>query len=114
MRDSTGQLDLLRFPAPSAPGSESSRRAAERMTVERRRPQWAKVLEALARCRFAVSREELSRLTGIKEASLCGRLYELAPLYVEVSSMSCISAAGEKVNGYRISEAGRRRLAEAA
>lgn len=114
----TGQPSLFpdyRAPAPSAPGSESSRRAAERMTVERRRPRWLQILEALAAARYAISREELSHRTGIKESTLCGRLNELAAaLCVDVSEGSCISAAGERVNGYRISESGRRRLSEAA
>lgn len=109
------QLDLLRFAAPIAPGSESSRRAAEQMTVAKRRPVWLRVLEELSRRRYAVSREELSRLTGIKESTLCGRLMELkTALCVEASPMSCLSSAGVRVDGYRITACGRQRIAGAA
>jgi AraC-like DNA-binding protein len=104
----------LRLKAPHAPGSESSRRAAERMTVAKRTPQWWKVLEALGAVRYGLTREELSRRTGIKETSLCGRLYELAPLYVQVSKLSGISSADVTVDTYRITAAGRARLSEAA
>jgi hypothetical protein len=85
------------------------------MTVEKRRPQWYAILEALDGMRYAVSREELSRLTNIKECSLCARLAELhVALCVDISSGSCLSAAGVQVDGYRLTQCGRDRLKEAA
>lgn len=105
----------IRSPAPSAPGSESSRRAAR--AIDPHRPgQYRTVLLALAL--FAddapVSREALSGITGIKESSLCGRLYELAPLWVEVVPDSCVARSGLTVDGYRLTKHGRGRVEAAA
>jgi hypothetical protein len=106
------QLDI-RFDPPGAPGSETSRLAAARMTQAKRRPQWYAILEALSGCRYAISREELSIRTGIKESSLCARLAALhTALCVDISSGSCLSSAGVAVDGYRVSEAGRARLVD--
>lgn len=85
------------------------------MTVAKRQPQWVKVLTALGGVRYAISREELSQRTGIKESALCARLSELAAaLSVEVSPGSCLSSAGVHVDGYRLTASGRARLREAA
>lgn len=102
------QPSLFDRPAPAARGSASSRAAAARMTVEKRLPQWLRILEVLRAERAAISRESLSKATGIKESSLCARLDDLRDdECIEVSPSSCVSDAGVTVDGYRITARGR-------
>ena len=103
----------IRSPAPSAPGSEPSARAARAADRFRKGQNYQVMLTLAALDRGAVlSREEISERTGIKESSLCGRLSDLAPLWVEPVEDACKAKSGVTVTGYRITELGRQRLRE--
>lgn len=109
----TATLDLfavrapnIRTPAPSAPGSPSSRRGA--LAVEPgRATQHRRVLLALYRHGGTMSREQLAAATDIKESSLCGRLADLEPLWVVSRDDAITSAAGVLVKGYQLTPNGR-------
>lgn len=98
----------IRTPAPIAPGSESSQ-AGARNVRPRRTNQFDKILGVLAEREDPISRELLCALTGIRESSMCGRLSELEPIWVERVENACKSRAGVNVNGYRLTAAGRDR-----
>jgi hypothetical protein len=99
----------IRFPAPSAPGSESSRDAAEAVDPFRR-PDWIKILRCLANLPAGrvLSREEIAARTEIKECACCARISELVPYWVEVVKKSVIAKSKKPVDGYRLSSAGRK------
>lgn len=116
MKSSSLSLDLfdvnapdIRVPAPTAPGSESSRAGALNVRP-RRTNQFEKILGVLADRDEPISRELLCALTGIRESSMCGRLSELEPIWIERVENACKSRAGVNVNGYRITAAGRDRV----
>lgn len=98
-------------PAPVAAGSTSSA-AGARNVAPRRGSQIARILSALYPQPSPIAREHLTRLTGIKETSLCGRLAELVPIWVRCVPDVCTSDAGVHVNGYVITDAGRARVQE--
>jgi hypothetical protein len=107
-------VPAIRTPVPSAPGSASSERAADSVTNPMRARCHRAVMNALATANGPVSRESLSGTTGIKESTLCARLSDLVPLWVECLEDACIASSGLKVNGYRLTQAGRNRTREAA
>ncbi len=61
-----------------------------------------------------MSREKLADYTEIKESTLCARLSELRPLWVEAVDGACESMAGIRVDGYKLTDAARRRMGNAA
>lgn len=100
----------IEFEAPSAPGSKSSQRAAEFVYESTfRQNSWRRVLIALWKIppHSALSREELSARTEIKETTLCARLSELRVHWVERVEDACISKSNVIVDGYRLKPAGR-------
>lgn len=103
----------IQSPAPAAPGSESSARAA-RAADRFRKGQNYTVMVMLATIDpgAVLSREQISERTGIKESSLCARLADLAPLWVEAVQDACKAKSGVTVTGYRITDLGRKRLRE--
>lgn len=109
----------VRSPAPSAPGSSTSQAAAEAITHS---PFRAKSHRVLMLCLGALSEgdclsmEEISERTGMRIASICGRISDLSPLWIEKLPGARQSSAmpSLKVNGYRLTKAGRARLSEAA
>lgn len=103
----------VQAPAPSAPASDSSERGAKAIEPHRK-GQYRTVMLTLARHEAPISRDALHRETGIAIASLCGRLAELAPTWIEVVKDVCTSDAGVLVDGYRLTEQGRKRMQEAA
>jgi hypothetical protein len=109
----------IRTPAPSAPGSDTSQAAADYMTHSPLRARSHRVimlcLATLPRYE-CFSMEELSERTGIRIASLCARLDDLCPTWIEKVKGARQSSAlrSLRVNGYRLTEAGRDRLKGAA
>jgi hypothetical protein len=103
----------IRTDAPAAPGSATSKAAAEAIDGPFRTKSYRKSLTALVASGRPMSREELSTVTGIKESSLCGRLSdrELRPEWVAVVPGACVSAAGVSVDGYVATDATKRRMA---
>ncbi len=105
----------IQFDAPAAPGSKSSERAAELVVDSTfRRASWRRILIALYKLppHSALSREELSERTEIKQSSLCARLAELRVHWVERVEDACVSSSRVTVDGYRLSPAGRALLQE--
>jgi hypothetical protein len=98
----------IETPAPFAPGSRSSELAALHIEPRRKGQHWT-VLVALAALAAdaSLSREELHDITGIKESSLCARLSELRPFWVEAVEMARVASSGLSVDGYRLTTAGR-------
>lgn len=103
----------IETPAPSAPGSESSRRGAT-IIDPFRSGIYRKIMLALGASSHPMSREQLSERIDVKESTLCGRLSELRPLWVAVVPDAQRSSAGVLVDGYALTEQGRARLVEAA
>lgn len=110
-------LPRIRIEAPSAPGSETSRDAADAIEPFRRR-QWRLVLVALSKLPAGalLSREEIAARTGIKECSLCGRLSDrelclkrnaTERMWVEVIPDALVASSNRRVDGYRLTTAGR-------
>lgn len=99
----------IRTRAPSAPGSSSSEDAADAIEPFRRKS-WRQILYTLAAIgpEKVLSREEISARTGIKEASLCARIHELLPTWIEVLEGACIASSHKRVNGYRCTGLARR------
>lgn len=98
----------IETPAPVAPGSESSRRAAKK--IEPHRPsQFTKILLALAASDVPLTREEICARTGLRESSACARLSELSPLWISVNEGAGKSSSGVSVNTYELTPAGRAR-----
>lgn len=113
LRDPT--LDLfngpdIRTPVPSAPGSESSREAAESITDPMRARCHRLIMLELASSPAPLSREALSERTGVKESTLCARLAELRPLWVAARDRACTARSGLSVDGYELTPAGRARV----
>jgi hypothetical protein len=107
--------DIRTTPAIAA-GSESSRAGARNIS-KRRGEKLALILAALSQHDEPISREQLSAETGIKETSLCGRLApgsELVPVWVQCFENACVARSGVRVNGYRITTAGRARVQDVA
>lgn len=100
----------IQTPVVSAPGSETSRLIAESIDGPFRRRSWRLVMLALAASSHPLSREALSERTGIKEASLCARLAELRPDWIEALSGACTSHAGVTVDGYLLTPRGAARV----
>lgn len=105
------RVPRLKVPAASSPGSSSSAAGARNVAL-RRDSQLGRILCALYLHDFFIPREQLSAETGVKESSLCGRLDELVPLWVERREDACLAKSGVYVNGYRLTEAGRARVQE--
>lgn len=117
LRDPT--LDLFNGPdirtePPVAPGSESSREAAESITDPMRARCHRLIMLELAAATVPLSREMLSYATGIKETTLCARLAELRPFYVASIDRACVAKSGLRVDGYALTDVGRRRVRGAA
>ena len=90
----------IRFPAPSAPGSCSSEEAA-RVADPMRARSHRIIMLALQSANRPLSREELAERTGIKESTLCARLSELRPFWIEAVDRACVASSGLHVDGYR-------------
>lgn len=108
------QKPKVETPAPSARGSATSEAAADAIRPETRRSLHNVIIECLGRVPEGrvLSRDEIHVRTGISVSSLCARLNELAPTFVEVVEAACFSSAKKtlKVNGYRLTSAGRARV----
>jgi hypothetical protein len=103
----------IETPAPSVarPGSEA---AADMITKSPlRRASWRKILLYLASQDQPVSREELSEALDHPQHSLCARLSELSPIWVEGTEGACRAKSGIAVLGYSLTPAGRERIARA-
>lgn len=103
----------IRTPAPVAPGSKSSQAGADVIEPLRKGLRW-QVIMSLAAVDHPISREDLSIRTKIKETTLCARLSELRPEWVEMVPNACRSSAGVTVDGYVLTQAGRSRAARSA
>jgi hypothetical protein len=106
----------IRTEAPSAPGSETSKVAALDVSSPFRRASWRKLMLVLGSVTEPLSMHELSVRCDIPINVVCPRLSELQPLWVERHDAACESHAKQnlRVNGYRLTPAGRARLVEAA
>lgn len=102
----------VRSPAPAAPGSETSRAAAEAIDVPFRRASLRKIMIALAQHDVPISRHALSLETALPVNVLCARLPELIPLWVAVVPGACESHAkpGLHVDGFLLTSTGRDRV----
>lgn len=111
-----GYMDLFsnvfRGPAPSVV-SDTSAEAASKVTDPMRARSYRKIIATLA-AYGAQTRERISFLTGLKESSLCARLWELRPTWVRVNSGAGKSACGLTVDTYELTAAARQRWKEAA
>lgn len=96
-----GEQIQIRFPAPSAPGSRSSEEAA-RIADPFRARSHRLIMLALQSANRPLSREDLADRTGIKESTLCARLAELRPFWIESVDRACVASSGMKVDGYRL------------
>lgn len=98
----------IRVVPPSAPGSKTSEDAADAIQPLRAKSH-RRILYTLASLApgKVLSREEIAGRTGMKESSLCARIFELQPTWVEVVEGACFSSSRKTVNGYRITPAGR-------
>lgn len=96
---------LLESPAPVAPGSESSRLAAKAIEPFRAKS-YRTVMLALLSADKPLTREELSARTGIKESSLCARINELRPLWIERHDMGGVASSGMRVDTYSLTTLG--------
>jgi hypothetical protein len=101
----------VQTPAPSAPGSASSAAAAAAIDGPFRRKSFRAIMLTL-HARGMLSREQISAETGIPQHTLCARIAELRPLWIEAVSMALVSSAGVRVDGYRLTDAGTRRVQE--
>lgn len=110
----SASVPTIRVDAPVAPGSASSREAAEAVTDPMRMRAHRLVMLALAAAARPLSREEIAERTGYKESGLCGRIDELRPEWVEAVDRACVAKSGKHVDGYRLTEAGRNRMRAAA
>lgn len=100
-------------PAPSVPTPGSEAAADLILHSPFRRKSWRMILTYLATQDAPVSREHLSDALDIPQHSLCARLSELSPVLVERTEGACTSRAGIAVQGYRLTQAGRERVAKA-
>ena len=109
----------IQTPAPSVP-SKASEDVADAVTKgPYRRQSYRRVLLALA-AHGPMTREQLSDVTGYKEASLCARLSELTlekdrdgnALHVECEEGVAKSRSGFMVNRYSITRACRDRITQ--
>lgn len=98
----------IRVVPPSAPGSKTSEDAADAIAPFRRKS-WRRILYTLATIpeTACLSREEICSRIGMRESSACARLYELAPMWIEVLDGARTSSAGMRVNGYQLTAKGR-------
>jgi hypothetical protein len=103
----------IRTAAPSVP-TRSSEAAADMITNSPlRRASWRKILLYLASQDRPVSREELSEAIGVPQHSLCARIAELRPTWVECAPQTCRAKSGIMVDGYALTPSGRERVARA-
>lgn len=100
----------IKTPPPIAPGSESSRLAAEAIDGPLRKASWRKIMLTLAASTKPLSRAELCERTGLLESTACARLAELRPTFVEAVELACTSPSGRPCDGYTLTPAGRARL----
>lgn len=63
---------------------------------------------------WPLTREELSAATGIKETTLCARLSELRPMWVQRLDRAKRANSGLRVDAYTLTPAGQRRARGAA
>lgn len=104
----------IRTAPPVAPGSDSSRRAALDLSSPFRRETWRRVMVTLYSVYpTALSREDLAARIGSKESSLCARLAELRPVWVEAVASTCKAQSGLMVDGYRLTLVGKSRCEKA-
>lgn len=102
----------IRFEAPSAPGSETSKQAAIDLSSPFRRETWRQILRVLYVEGKPLTREQLAERLGRKESSMCGRLSELRPVWVQKHDGYAIASSGCRVDAYSLTEAGRSRCAK--
>jgi hypothetical protein len=100
-------------PAPSVARAGSERAADLLLNSPFRRKSWRRILLYLAQQSVPVSREQISGALGIPQHSLCGRLSELNPQFVETFDSACISKANIRVQGYALTDIGRARIKQA-
>lgn len=70
-------------------------------------------MAALAASARPLTREALSSMTGLKESTLCARLYELRPIWIEQREGAGRAASGFAVDAYALTSVGQDRWAEA-
>lgn len=105
----------IRTPAPSAPGSDTSEAAARSITDPMRAQKHRDIMRLLAIYGDSpMSREQIADSLEVKESTLCARLWELRPLWVEAVPRACVALSGHRVDGYRLTDAGKRRVGRAA
>jgi len=109
-----GAIPEIRTPVQSAPGSATSREGAESVDDPMRARLHRLLMLALASASRPLSREELSERTGVKESSLCGRIDDLRPDWIEAIDGACVARSGKRVDGYQLSARGRGRMRGAA
>ena len=107
----------IRTDAPSAPGSDTSRQAAATISNPFRRASHRRIMAALG----ALNADTYASQWAIGQAAdlpinvICARIPELEPLWIERERGACRSHVKPslKVDGFRLTVAGRRRLAQA-
>lgn len=102
------QPPLIEVRAPSVP-TKSSEDAADAIEPFRRKS-WRRILYTLASIpeTACLSREEICERIGAKEGPACARLAELrVALWVEVVPDAIMAKSKRRVDGYRITAAGR-------
>lgn len=99
--------NVYRGAAPSVV-SGTSEEAASKVTDPMRTRSYRKIVTALA-AYGAQTRERLTFLTGLKESSLCARLWELRPTWVKANAGAGKSMCGLSVDTYELTAAARAR-----
>src|SRR5690349_11202887 len=89
----------IRTPVPVAPGSRSSEEAAASISDPMRARSHRLIMLALQASPRPLSREQLAERTGLKESTLCARLADLRPQWVQAVDRACVSKAGKHVDG---------------
>lgn len=104
----------IRSPAPSVRSATSEAAADLIQNSPLRRRSHRLVMLVLAKeYPHGLSRERLAELTGLKESSLCARLSELVPVWVECLDGAAMSKARMQVNAYRLTRLGFERVRDA-
>lgn len=104
--------NAYRGPAPSVM-SATSEAAASTVTDPMRAKSYRKIVGTLA-AYGPMTREQIMAATGIKESSLCARLWELRPTWIKANDGAGKSACGLSVDTYELTPAARERWREAA
>lgn len=98
----------------SAPStvSDTSALAASKVTDPLRARSYRMIVEALVAYGH-LTRERLMEVTGIRESSLCARIFELRPTWVRKNDGAGKSSAGLTVDTYSLTDAGMDRWRQA-